>query len=168
MSDCAVNFIFACSCIGVVVPMKTTGLAAVAAAALLLSDGCSTSSGQSAPSRTAKSSLKQISVLFGQYCGRHSGQGPKNEAEFRKFIADNGQRSLKAAAVSSVDDLLTSPRDHQPFQVRYGVKAGPPGTPGGRIVAYEKTGVNGSRLVVDPLGKVREVDQQELDGLLKN
>jgi len=148
--------------------MKAAVLAAVAAVALLVSGGCRKSRGQTAPARTAESSLVQISVLFGRYSSRHRGRGPGSEAEFRRFIAEHGRRSLTAAAVSSIDELLTSPRDKQPFQVRYGLKAGPPGTPGGRIVAYETTGVNGSRLVVDPLGKVREVDQQELEELLKD
>jgi hypothetical protein len=146
----------------------TSSILLLVVAELILLSGCNKSQQESGPTRTAESSLKQISILFGQYTQRHRGETVKTEAEFRKFIAENGERSLKMAAVSSVDELLTSPRDNEPFQIRYGMKMGPPGKSGGPIVAYEKTGLRGSRFVVDSLGSVKEVSQSELDELLKN
>jgi hypothetical protein len=138
-----------------------------AAAALMLVVGCNRSQNATGPARSPESSLKQISVLYGQYTGRNRGQGPKNEAEFRKFITENGERSLKMAAVSSVDELFTSSRDNEPFVIRYGIKPSAPGKSGGSIIAYEKSGSGGSRFAVDSVGAVKTVDQSELDELLK-
>lgn len=148
--------------------MKTTRpIVLFLVAGLCLHSGCNKSKEQSGPTRTAESSLQQVGVLYGKFTGQHRGQSPKNEAEFRKFITDNGEHSLKMAAVSSVDELLTSPRDNEPFQIRYGMTMGAPGKSGGPIVAYEKTGAGGSRFAVDTLGKVRELGQGELDEALK-
>lgn len=130
--------------------------------------------------------MRNLAVLLGQYTGRHQGRGPKDEQEFKTYL-----RGLSADEMRSfggdVDKLFVSPRDLQPYVIRYGQSAGPPGMPGSGLrpgesitvgpnspnayneplVAYEKTGVEGKRYVAYQTGKVELVDEARLQQLAK-
>jgi hypothetical protein len=68
------------------------------------------------------------------------GHSPKNMTELRPFIEKQG----------NPDTILKSPRDHQPYEIRWGVslRGFSPDTKMPAIVAYEKTGVEGERCVL--------------------
>jgi len=91
---------------------------------------------------------------------------PADEAEFKTILAKAGDGALKRSGVRSVDDMLVSPRDSQPFVIAYGKAARRLLDEG--VVAYEQTGVSGRRLVGFALGYVQELDQQAFDQLLSD
>ena len=62
--------------------------------------------------------------MYGSFMQEHNGAPPKDEAEFKSFLAKYAAKRLKPYNVDSVDELLISPRDEQPFVVVYGKKLG--------------------------------------------
>jgi hypothetical protein len=66
-----------------------------------------------------------------------------------------------------IDEAFVSQRDNQPFVVLYGIAPGTLGAKDGPVVAYEKTGVRGKKLVVDVSTNVSHVDEERLQEMLK-
>jgi hypothetical protein len=62
-----------------------------------------------------------------------------------------------------VDELLTSPRDNQPFVLALGGRLKDSAETGFPWVAREKTGVEGKVYVVDMRGKVLSLDASEIE-----
>lgn len=122
---------------------------------------------QSASQETESSNLKPLAVFYGRYVAQHRGQPPANEAEFKKFLSSLPPEELQQFAVDSVESLLVSSRDGQPYVVVYGKPTGPPLGPGGMpIIAYEQTGVNGKRFVASSIGGIEEVDAARFQELV--
>lgn len=131
---------------------------------LLLVVGCSRGL---SPSVTESSGLKPLAVFYGRYQSQHRGKPPEKESEFRKFLDALPASELLSFNVKSIDEILVSPRDHQPYTILYGFPKGPPEGPGGvPIIAYEQTGVGGRRLVASSLGGVEEVDEARFQKLV--
>jgi hypothetical protein len=124
--------------------------------------GCNSRQG-AAENRTEASAEDRLKVLAVLYC---TGGPPANdEASFRKKVGMANPEMLKSFRLQSVDDLFISPRDQQPFVVRYGV---PPGTPGlrGEILAYEAEGKDGKRFVALSSVDVKEMSDAEFKAAL--
>lgn len=75
------------------------------------------------------------------------GKAPKDEETFRKALGSAEPSTLSRFHIHSPDELFVSPRDNQPFVIRYGT---PPGVPGSMkdILAYEQVGARGTRFVL--------------------
>lgn len=128
----------------------------LAAAALVLSlAGCSNSAKEAAQE---SSNIKPLAIFYGQYVGRHQGQPPPNEAEFKTFVKEN-QALITGLNIADADALFISSRDKKPYVVIYGVASGPPGPGSQPVVIYEQEGVDGKRYVASSLGAVEEVDE---------
>lgn len=108
--------------------------------------------------------LTEVVRAYAAYLRSHRYQPPANEAEFKGVLKQAGDGILKRAGVDTVDKLLVSPRDSQPFVIPYGKDARPLLDRG--VVAYEKTGVAGRRLVGYDLGYVKDVDEEAFKRLL--
>jgi len=108
--------------------------------------------------------LGEVTKAYVGYMRSHGFQPPASEVEFKSVLSQGGEEALRRAGVGSVDALLVSPRDSQPFVIAYGRD--------GRklldreVVAHEQTGVSGQRLVGYSLGYVRELDQASFEQLL--
>ena len=111
------------------------------------------------------STLKPLAVYYGKYVSQHGGRPPPSEAEFKAFVKDpKNAESLKLEfQITNVDDMFISPRDHEPYVVIYGKISTAGGAP---VVAYEKTGVEGKRFVVNGLGSVEEVDEAKFRNMV--
>jgi hypothetical protein len=120
--------------------------------------GCSSPQGPASPERVP---LRHLAILYGKYRNSHQGVPPKDEAQFKQYIKSLGASQLAAAGVSGaeIDTLFVSPRDGQPYEVRYNTP--PPADDGGgpAAVVVERTGKNGKRLVAYSTGKVEEIDE---------
>lgn len=103
--------------------------------------------------------MRALAMGYGQYIAQNRGRPPKNEERFRKYLEQN-MMILENFGVESIDDLFVSPRDNEPYEIIYGKRA--------KIVAYEKVGVDGKRMVADDLGIVKEVDEAEFAELVPN
>ena len=91
--------------------------------------------------------------------------GPKDEAEFKKILGDTAPLILERMGVSpgAIDEIFVSERDGEPFEIRYGVTGSPYGCQ--EPVIFEKTGVDGKRLVGFLNQTQKEVDGSEYDQL---
>jgi hypothetical protein len=133
-------------------------IALVAAAACC---GCSKSAQKDA--LTAESSnLKPLSVLYGQFQASHQNRAPANEAEFKKFVSSAGQSLLKQFDTDT-DKVFVSERDGQPYVVFYGKEIPPSG-----VIAHEREGVGGERVVAYPFGSVGLVNEGRFNQLVPN
>ena len=128
---------------------------------LLLALGCSDNNTQS--SRAAQTSHLRTLISLYNAASAKVGRPPANEAELRQFVQDNGAQVLARLNIESVDELLKSERDGQPFVVGYAQqrKGSNPD-----IVAYEQTGIDGKRQVGFRLGVIEEVDSQRFSELV--
>lgn len=108
-------------------------------------------------SESQDGSMRALAMGYGQFVAQNRGRPPKNEAQFRKFFEAN-PLFLDGFGVESIDDVFVSPRDNEPYEIVYGKRA--------KIVAYEKVGVDGKRIVADDLGIVQEVDEAQFAELV--
>jgi hypothetical protein len=126
--------------------------------------------GSRLPTDTAEGkNLRALAIFYGRFIGSHKGRSPANEAEFKKFILSlpaPEREALGVADPNNIDTLFTSPRDGQPYVIRY--KQSSSGLVGGQatVFAYEKTGKNGKRYVATSVGNVEEVDEQRFKQLV--
>lgn len=116
-----------------------------------------------APTTAERLPLRHLAILYGKYRNAHQGAVPKDEAQFKKFIKSLDPSQLAAAGVSAneLDGLFVSPRDGEPYDVRYNNPPPPDGDDGPAAVVMERTGKNGKRMVAYSIGKVDEVDETE-------
>lgn len=106
----------------------------------------------------AKVRLTKVLRLYQVYVDKHR-KGPPNEAALRDFGGKLTARQRDEYLIGDdLDSIFISPRDGQPFEIRYGLKLDP-GTPT-RAVAWEAQGHNGQRFVALSLGYVEEYDDE--------
>jgi hypothetical protein len=116
--------------------------------------GCS----QDAPPPTVQQiHLKDLAVAYGRFIASHRGQSPKDEKEFKAFVQT--MLPYLPSKPTDVDSLFVSPRDNQPYVVRYGASSAVSGSGQAPVVAYEQQGVDGNRFIATILGAVEEVDE---------
>lgn len=129
--------------------------------AILAIAGCT----QKAPPPTQQEiHLKALAVCYGKYLASHRGQTPRTEAEFKAFVEQLPREQIPGAS-TDLESLFVSPRDNEPYVVRYNLKQTTFG-PSAPVVAYEKTGVEGKRYVANLLGAVEEVDEARFKQLV--
>lgn len=99
---------------------------------------------------------------------QQSGQGPKNEEAFKKYIAGVDQELLGSMGIdpTQIDKLFVSERDQQPFDIRYDVRSSFREAMVGLI--FEREGVGGSRLVGMSTIAVKEIADPEQYQQLKS
>lgn len=133
--------------------MTTSRKYAALALVVLFGTGCAggdrlASSGES----TRLLALASMHARFQSATGRP----PADEQQFKNFIAERGA-TLKRMGVNSVEEIFVSERDGQPFVVVYGKR---PSGMAASIVAYERQGVDGRRLVAHSMRMIEEVDDE--------
>lgn len=105
--------------------------------------------------------IRKVHVCYVKYMEAHNARGPKDEAEFKKFIHNNQQLLLMLKRIDvtpeNLDDIFTSERDGEPFLIRYGLK----GLQTSHAIVFEKTGVDGKRFVA--FGTPAELDSDEAE-----
>lgn len=103
------------------------------------------------------SNLRLVAVLYSQYLAAHAGEAPRDADEFKAYVQSLGPGVLQRAGVSGWDELLVSPRDGQPFAVKYQTGSWPLDG----AIAYEQVGADGTRYVAANLGGVTEITEKE-------
>lgn len=112
-----------------------------------------------------ESHIKVLGLLYGQYVGQHMGRPPQDEQTFRAFV-QRQEAFLKQFRLESADQVFQSERDGEPYTVVYGDLSKTGQFLGGPVVAWEKKGVGGRRYVVNSLGAVKEVTEEEFKQLV--
>lgn len=125
---------------------------------LFASTGC----GSDALSSPTAVRLRALGGLYLEYAINISRnrQGPAREEEFKKYVQGLPDFKLEDVRLDrdSLDTLWTSERDGQPFVIVCGVSIHELSGDRAPLVAHERTGKNGKRLVAYANGKVEEVD----------
>ena len=108
-----------------------------------------------------EANIQEVARWYQDFRSANRRQYPPNEQAFATFIKN---RSAQQGTPIDPQQLLTSPRDGQKYVVQYG-------TPktldfNKTVVAHEKEGVDGKKLVVFETKASREVDDAELKSLL--
>jgi hypothetical protein len=114
--------------------------------------------------------LKALATLYLDYAVAKRGQGPSSEQVLKNHMRSLPDFVLQMNGVGSegIDAVFVSDRDQEPFVVLYGVTiSGLSGT-SAPLLAYEKTGKKGKRLVVFANTKVAHVDESQLPGLMSS
>jgi hypothetical protein len=96
--------------------------------------------------------------FYGAYLADHRGRPPKDEQTFREYLTSK-QEALQKASLT-VDDMFKSPRNGEPFVWVYGKKP-PVGSSGVSYFGYEKTSVDGTRLVLGSRGSYERLDDSQ-------
>jgi hypothetical protein len=105
-----------------------------------------------------RDNIRTLARLYGQYMSAHRGKSPASEVDFKKYIQSR-KDELAAEQITDIDSLFVSNRDNQPYTVVYNMPPAGSMTPTGRVVAYEKQGVDGKRMVAYELMSVEELDE---------
>lgn len=130
-------------------------LAAVPLAALLA--GCSGDKNAEKVGDANKSNIQRLGNIYAAFQNSRSGRGPKDEAEFKQFIAEFDPAKLQMMGIKKddLDGLFKSERDGEKFQIRYGVGGGRGSVD---AVVFEKTGANGTKQIGYTSGTVEDAD----------
>ncbi len=140
--------------------------AGVAVAALLAGViGCSNKVAQQVGAMNT-SNIQRLANMYSGHQNYRGGQGPKDEAEFKKFIKEYDPEKLKMMGIdpNNLDALFTSERDGKPFKIRYKVGGGRGSV---AAVVFEQEGIDGKKQVASTgTTKVEEVDDATYQQLL--
>lgn len=113
--------------------------------ALSIVAGC----GKGAADTPSGGTYRARANMYSAFMTAHKRQPPKSEAEFRQFLTTQ-QPKLEQAGLT-VDQIFISPRNKEPLEWVYGRR--PPMAAGGlTILGYEKSAVDGQRLIVGARG----------------
>jgi hypothetical protein len=132
---------------------------------LLALSGCRS---QTQSRERQQSNLRPLAVFYGKFIGRHRGQPPANEAEFKAFLKTIPATELALFGVENVEGIFTSSRDQKPYIVLYGSPSSKAAESPDRVIAYEQDGAKGKRFVAFVIGKIDEVDEARFRQLVPN
>jgi len=132
-------------------------LALLFALASLMTGGCS----RSGDADSENLHIKQISELYRAYVAAHRGELPPDEATLKKYAKSLSPQLLEAMGIKDVDAGFSSPRDSLAYVVAYG-----PSKTMGVVIAYERKGVDGTRLVATREGAASKVGEDEFRKLM--
>jgi hypothetical protein len=115
----------------------------------------------------AAARLSGLAKLYLDCAVAKNGKGPANEQEFKKHLRSLPDFIVRMNGLDSdaLDAAFVSERDNEPLVIVYGVSiSGMSGT-SAPMVAHEKTGKNGKRLVAFANAKVELADEARLQEL---
>src|SRR5262249_39109267 len=111
--------------------------------------------------------LRGLATLYLDYAAARNGKGPANQPELKKHIRGQPDFVLQMNGVDpkALDAVFVSERDQEPFVILYGVSISGITGSSAPLIAHEKTGKNGKRLVVFANTKVEQVEEARLQDL---
>src|SRR5688500_11140947 len=112
--------------------------------------GCGRSA---APAMEGRVAIETVAKWRQLYCADHGGKPPADEPKFLAFIE---KKLTERGQAFQPKELLTSPRDSQPFVVLYGEQS--PKLGENRVTVHEMQGYDGKVLVAFESGRSQEVD----------
>ena len=108
--------------------------------------------------------LRGIARIYLDYAVPKNGAGPADEAALKKHMKAMPDFVLASNGIDPAvgDALFVSDRDQEPFVVIYGQGIGAISGKSKQVIAHEKTGVRGTKLVTFVSGKVESADEAQL------
>jgi hypothetical protein len=120
--------------------------------------GCGKKSASANLGHADYGTLQVASNMFTSYMGENGGKTPPDEQAFRAYLETKKEKLEEQG--KSIDDLLMSPRNGEPLMFVYG-KQPVRGPAGMTFYGYEKTPVEGKRLVLAGRGMFQEMDEAQ-------
>ncbi len=121
-----------------------------------------------APVGDATPGIRRLTLAYVQYAAANRGVGPADRASLAKFLMQRNHLSK-----SDADACFVSPRDHQPYIVRWGQRpfgsaatATGPDPPKPKILVIEATAVDGTRYAGNGQLSVEQLPEDELANLV--
>ena len=144
---------------------RQPALASALALCTLLMIGCGKGGGSiSAAGKETSIKLDILASFYKDYMDNNRGRPPKDMEAFREYLQTRTEllESYKQRGlIESIDQLLVSSRDEEPFVVLFGKLVEVSEWPGAYYVAYEQTGVDEQRMVARLVGGVDMLDEQQ-------
>jgi len=141
--------------------LSLQGLCVAALLSSVLAMGCG--SGDSISSQVAaanKNNVSRVANCYSLYQDRNGYKGPKNLEELKTFLqSPTVTTNLDLMGIDNVDDIFISERDDEEIVIRYNVRGSNRGCY--EPVSFEKSGVDGVRLVGFANGTYEEVDDDQ-------
>lgn len=104
--------------------------------------------------------IQRLRNCYMMYLELHDFEGPKNKEELVNFLSTDATAKMRlefmGIATDELDAMFKSDRDGEEFEIRWGLSG-----IGDHAIVFEKTGVDGNRLVA--LGTPKEVGGDEYD-----
>jgi hypothetical protein len=136
--------------------------------------GCSNKSASDAEfvKKANDTNIKKLATAYSLYASRKAYTGPKSKKELINFLKNNEkiERNLELIGLAREDaeSIFVSENDGEEFKVRWGVFVNPDRLRAKEPIIFEKTGVDGVRLVMLTNKKILEVsDNATYDKMLK-
>jgi len=114
--------------------------------------------------RETRIRLNILATFYKEYLDSHRGKPPKDMDSLRQHLqtqADTIEAYKRRNLIGSLQELLTSARDDQPFVIMFGEKVGLSDMPGAFWIAHEQAGVDGKRMAVRLQGGVDVLDADQ-------
>ncbi len=127
--------------------------------------GCGSSDDLNSPTAVK---MRALANFYLEYAIPKGGKGPANEQVLKKHMRGLPDFVLQSNGVEpeKIDAVFTSERDQEPLVVIYGLAITRISANSGAVVAHEKTGKNGKRLVVLSNCKVQLADEARLQEMI--
>lgn len=144
--------------------MSARSVARLTVLAVLAAAGC----GRDETTSPTALKLRGVARLYLDYTVAKGGTGPADEGVFKKHLKAAPRFLLEENGLNpdELDKAFVSDRDGEPFVVRYGQRIGSVGGTSTQVIAHEKTGKGGRRLVSFVSGKVELADDARLQEVL--
>lgn len=146
--------------------------------AMVIAAGC----GKPKELPAGEGEIRKITVLCGIFTSQNKGKPPKTVDQLKEFLKKSPKSLLDSNGINldNLEATFTSPRDKQPYVIRFSALAGSGGVPGGpptgppgkstggesNVLVYEQTGVGGKRMIAFSHGEVKEVEEATLKSLV--
>ena len=133
-------------------------------AGLILLAGCRSNNMPTGVDLETRIRLNALADFYKQFLDANRGRPPKDPQAFRAFLDTHSETIelyRERELISSVDEMLTSARDEQPFTIVCGKKIGVWHKPGADWATHEQTGVDRMRLAARVQGGVDVLDEQQ-------
>jgi hypothetical protein len=105
--------------------------------------------------------IRALGMMYLRYSTNNIGRKQSVE-QFKQFIKKVPANELEPFGIQAadVDPLFVSPRDGQPYVIRFGAPLAPPSPSApATVVIYEAAGAGGKRLTFDAVGGVADLDE---------
>lgn len=112
--------------------------------------------------RETRVRLNVLATFYVEYLNSHRGRPPADLEAFHQFLQPRSE-NLKRFEIDSMEELLTSARDGQPFTIVCGKPIAVSHSPDTFWAAYEQDGIDGSRLAVRTYGGEGLLNAEEFD-----
>lgn len=114
--------------------------------------------------RETRVRMNILATFYGEFLSENRGIPPNDVESFREYLQSKSDivEDFKARdLVGSLEELLTSARDEQPFVIACGKVKEVSHTPGAIWAAYEQSGIDGKRMAVRVGGGVDMLDDEQ-------